>query len=413
VDAFLIDCVRSQVDAFLAELDRIEGSEFPYRHSNDCVVETKDLFLAHREVLSEITPESDAGSVELACNTALSHVRNNLDLLGFLLRSTNVRNAFEAYGPLLRMASTALGAATRLVISSEWMFSPFTYVGVPHLPNTVLVGLPATESGNPLLLPLAGHEFGHTAWAHFKLDADMRQKVETAIIADIQANWPSLQKYFPETKPDDVATDLLARALWMIAWSWAKRQCEEYFCDFFGLHLFGEGFLDAFAYLLAPYRKGKRTPSYPALVDRSRALADAALKLGVPVVADYSKLFGELPAFSPDEERENALLSLADRVSTGLIPDLNSRVQDLLKSSGAAPQSEDKISGNLKRFSFRVPAERAGGIANILAAAWRARLDPALMGLEKMDPDSKTMLAEIVWKSIEIDEIEYRLAQHS
>lgn len=411
MDAFLIDCVRAQVDAFLSEVERIEGSEFPYAHSKDCVSETKELFLAHREVLSQITSTSDADSVELACNTALAHVRNNLDLLGFLLRSTNVRNAFEAYGPLLRMASTALGGDTRLVISSEWMISPFIYVGVPHLPNTVLVGLPATESGNPLLLPLAGHEFGHTAWALFKLDLDMRKKLEVAIMGDIRANWDVLSKYFPGTKQEDVATDLLARGFWMIAWRWAMRQCEEYFCDFFGLRLFGEGFLNAFAYLLAPYRKGKRAPYYPGLVDRSRALANAAKGLGIPVRADYPTLFGDLPAFSADEEKENALLGLADRVSTSVIPELMSRSNDLLKSVGNASQSEGKIGENLKRFSFRVPSEQAGGIINIIAAAWRARLDPKLIGLEKMDAEAKTMLAEIVWKSIEIDEIEYRLAK--
>lgn len=411
MDAFLIDCVKSQVDAFISEIERIEGSEFPYKHSKDCVSETKKLFLAHRDILSQITTESNAESVDLACNSALADVRINLDLLGFLLRSTNVRNAFEAYDPLLRMASAALGHGdTRLVISSEWMFSPFTYVGVPHLPNTVLVGLPATESGNPLLLPLAGHEFGHTAWAVYKLDRDMKKKVEAAIIADMEKNWETFERHFPQTKREDLATDLLARGLWMIAWKWAKRQCEEYFCDFFGLRLFGESFLHAFAYLLAPFRKGKRMPQYPSLGDRSRALAGAALKLGLPVNPNYAELFGGLPAFTADEERETLFLSLADRVSSALIPELNAKVNDLLNSTPNPPQSEDKIRDILKTFSFRVPAEHAGDIANILAAAWRARLNPKSIGLEKLDANSKVMLAEIVWKSIEIAEIEHRLA---
>jgi hypothetical protein len=411
LDAFLLDCVKSQVDAFISEIERIEGSEFPYQHSKDCVAKTKELFLSHRKVLAQIAETASVESVDLACNTALADVRTNLDLLGFFLRSTNVRNAFEAYGPLLRMASRALGLETKLVISSEWIFSPFTYVGVPHLPNTVLVGLPASESGNPLLLPLAGHEFGHTAWVILKLDQALQKRVEEAVVADIRANWDTLSKHFPAIKPEQVDTDLLARALWFMAWKWAMRQCVEYFCDLFGLRLFGEGFLYAFAYLLAPYRIGKREPSYPSLPDRSVALASSAEALGIPVPVDYAKLFGNSPAFKADEEKETSLLTVADRVSASLIPDLNSRLTDLLKSPGNASQAEEKIRENLKRFSFRVPSEQAGGIINIIAAAWRARLDPKLIGLEDMNAEAKTMLAEIVWKSIEIDEIEYRLAK--
>ena len=407
----MVDWVRSQVDAFIAEIERIEGSEFPYAHSKDCVEETKKLFLANREALAEITPGSTRDSVELVCNAALSHIRQNLDLLGFLLRSTNVRNAFEAYGPLLRMAASALGPGTRLVISSEWTFSPFTYVGVPHLPNTVLVGMPATESSNPLLLPLAGHEFGHSAWDIFGLVDDIPQRLEVAITNDIDTNWSSLSKFFAETKKEDVATDLLARAFWIVAWSWANRQCEEYFCDIFGLRLFGESFLHAFAYLLAPYTKGKRFAFYPGLVARARSLEKAATAMGIPVPSGYSTSFKEMPLFGANDERENAQLSLADRVSDSMISELIERVITLLPTSRVPSQSEDLIAANLKRLRLLVPTERAGGLPNILAAAWRARLTPTLIGLDKMESAERVMLSEIVWKSIEIDEIEYRLSQ--
>lgn len=405
----MVEWVRSQVDAFIAEIERIEGSEFPYVHSKDCVQETKDLFLAHREALAEITPGSTSDSVELVCNAALSQIRQNLDLLGFLLRSTNVRNAFEAYGPLLRMATSALGAGTRLVISSEWMFSPFTYVGVPHLPNTVLVGMPATESSNPLLLPLAGHEFGHSAWDIFGLSHNIPQQLESAIIKDIERNWISLSEHFGETNMEDIATDLLARAFWIISWRWANRQCEEYFCDIFGFRLFGESFLHAFAYLLAPYKKGKRVAFYPELAARARALEKAAAIMGISIPQSYSTLFQEMPLFGPNE-RENAQLSLADRVADSLIPELIDRVVDLLPESKAPPQSESNIGANLDRLRILVPAEKAGGLPNILAAAWRATLDPSVIGFDKMDAPNRIMLSEIIWKSIEIDEIEYRQA---
>lgn len=407
---FMVECARSQVEAVVSEIDRIAGSEFPYNHSSECVSDFRNVFVQHQMALTSLVPGSLPATIEYVCNSALADVRHCLDLLGFLLRSTNVRNAFEAYGPLLRMAAQSLGADTRLVISSEWVFSPFIYTGVSHLPNTVLVGLPATESGNPLLLPLAGHEFGHNAWLRNGLDTKIRRRVESDITADIQANWSSLESYFPGTRKEDVATDLLARKSWLIAWNWARRQCEEYFCDFFGLSLFGESFLHAFAYFLAPYHKGRRSPHYPGLVARGRAMQDAASKMGIPVDPSYSALFAEIPAFGPDEDKENALLALAERVSQAIIPEL---IDEAIKISHPAglSQSEPHINSNIARFALRVPAENAGGIANILTAAWRVRIDPALIKLRSMDSATVSMLNEMVWKSIEIDEIEHRITR--
>jgi hypothetical protein len=274
----------------------------------------------------------------------------------------------------------------------------------------VLVGLPATESGNPLLLPLAGHEFGHNAWLRNGLDAKIRRRVEIAITADIQFSWPTLQQYFPGVRKEDVATDLLARKSWVIAWHWARRQCEEYFCDFFGLALFGESFLHAFAYFLAPYQKGRRSPHYPGLVARGQALQDAASKVGIPVDPYYPTLFAEIVAFGPGEDKESALLALADRVSQAILPDL---IDEAIRITAAArlTPSESIISSNTARFALRVPAENAGGIANILTAAWRVRINPALINLPAMDSASTSMLNEMVWKSIEIDEIEHRLTR--
>ena len=394
----------------MAEINRIEGSEFPYQHSADCVNETKDVFTGHREVLDQITPSTDAGMVEYACNAAAADVRSCLDLLGFLLRSTNVRNAFEAYGPLLRMTAKALGSDnTRLVISSEWNFSPFTYVGFDHLPEAVLIGLPASESSNPLLLPLAGHELGHNAWRRYGMDATLPKLVEDAVITEIQANWAVYNDLFPGTDKTAIRTDLLARSTWVVPYNWTMKHCEEYFCDFFGLRLFGESFLYAFAYLLAPLNKTRRSTQYPGLRARAAALTTAASTYGITVPTDYLNAFGDLDPFTPEQQRGRVLLNLADRVAAAFLPYLIEKAGSLLHGFDP-PHTEEHIERILKRFSLRVPAEGAGGITNLLAAAWRARLDPRLIILEQMDAAASRMLAEIVWKSIEIDEIEFRMS---
>ena len=250
MDAFVLYCVRAQVDAVLSEIGRMEGAEFPCEHSQEALKETKEVFETHRDSLAALSDKSDKATAELACSAAFADLSQSIDLLGFLLRSTSVRNAFEAYGPLLRIARKLLGEETRLIISSEWFFSPFTYVGYHYLPGVALIGLPAPESSNPFLLPLAGHELGHSAWPRYGLSRKMEKAIETAVIEEIKSRWEKdCETYFHGHKIDEVGTDLLARPMWKPAWDWALRQCEEHFCDFFGLRLFGEAYLHAFAFV--------------------------------------------------------------------------------------------------------------------------------------------------------------------
>ena len=70
----------------------------------------------------------------------------HLPLLGFIRRSSNVRNAFEFYGPIVLLARQLLGRETRFIHSSEWDYSPFTYPKLyENLKDFVLIGLPTSE----------------------------------------------------------------------------------------------------------------------------------------------------------------------------------------------------------------------------------------------------------------------------
>ncbi len=162
MDDFVLLSVREQVDAVLREIRQLEGSEFAYPNSKQALTETKLFFETHRDLLAAVSENTDTDALELVCRNAFDDLKESIDLLGFLLRSTNVRNSFEMYGPMLRLSRKVLGEDTRLIISSEWYFSPFNYIGYKYLPGYVLIGLPATESSSPFLSPLAGHELGHT-----------------------------------------------------------------------------------------------------------------------------------------------------------------------------------------------------------------------------------------------------------
>ena len=171
-----LDYARKRLRAFLEEVDNLAEDEFPYRASKDLLDELSKLFRLKLTRLESLGPKSDPDTVKHACGLALGALFDYLPLLGFVRRSTNVRNAFEVFGPLLRLARDVLEPSVpkpdrkaRLVLSSEWDYSPFIYPDVPELPGFVLIGLPAPESSNPLLVPLAGHELGHSLWS--KLDS--------------------------------------------------------------------------------------------------------------------------------------------------------------------------------------------------------------------------------------------------
>jgi len=190
LSALLREYSISRLDGVLEEIGRLKESEFPYVHSRDALARIEQLFLSHKATLGGLPPDKNPAIVQRFCSSALTDLFKYLAFLGFILRSTNVRNAFEVYGPLLRLSQLILGPDTKLILSSEWEdYSPFTYRPIAELPNFVLIGFPAPESSNPLLIPLAGHELGHTIWNVRDLSSKYKKRIEEKIIAEIREHF--------------------------------------------------------------------------------------------------------------------------------------------------------------------------------------------------------------------------------
>lgn len=417
MDSFVLRSVRAQVEAVLAEIERLKGSEFPYLHSEEALNELYDLFSNH---LSNLSYESkDQPTVDLACNAAFASVRDSLDILGFILRSTNVRNAFEVYGPLLRLARKILGSETKLLISSEWYFSPFTYIGYQALPGFVLIGLPATESSNPFLVPLAGHELGHSVWNEFHYGARIRQSIEDKILDEINKRWSEYSAIHPEymDKQSDLNADFWMQQTWKPAWAWAMRQSEELFCDFIGLRIFGEAYLYAFAYLLAPWKKGERQCDYPNMLARANALAEAAKAYGLKPPEDYIRMFQDLDEPQEVQKQTRFLLSIADSARKEVCNDLASKANEVVTTHGIPHRNVDEVNRCNKAFNLMVPVQHTSqsieGLANILNAAWKAWETSDFFGVREYDERKQANLKELVLKSIEVFEIESKIAKRN
>jgi len=149
---------RHRLTAFREELERLEHAEFPYPSAEAALQKIKGVFVEHTKMLDLLGADSDPDTISQVCQQQLTDLWDYLPFLGFILRCTNVRNAFEIYTPLERLAWRVLGREVKLLLSSEWDYSPFVYTQDTLLSGFVFIGIPAHESRNPLVAPLAGHE---------------------------------------------------------------------------------------------------------------------------------------------------------------------------------------------------------------------------------------------------------------
>ena len=413
---------KYRLQAFLEEARKLQEIEFPYQDSRIALETTCRLFQKKLDRLERLDEKSDPTMVAQECRLSLTALFQFVPRLGFILRSTNVRNAFEAFRPLLRLARQVLEhdippphRTTRLVVSSEWSYSPFVFRESPDLPGSVFIGLPAPESSNPLVLPLAGHELGHALWARLQLGTEFRGLAKQRILDEIRDTWKQFQDVFtPKTlKPDDLTNDMFCVEFWVQAIPRALEQAEETFCDIVGVRLFGVGYLKAFAYLLSPSTTGTRSLSYPNMRKRVSNLQKAADQFRVLLPPGYLDLFEDRAEPSISQSDKYRLL-IADRALDGMITTLLDRVEREISTAGFPPRDDkelDQASREVQRicsrFELLVPAEGCRCLADILNAAWRSFEDESLWSrMPHVQRKRDVILKELVLKNIEVFEIE-------
>ena len=190
---------REKLRAIIAQIDQLLLSDIPHGSTADGLQLFRDFFRNANELVRLAEQTGQQKILSNACMTANERISSYLPFLGFLLRSTNVRNSFESFDVLAELAFGIIGPQVKVVISSEWDFSPLTYpLSVSVLPNYILIGMPAPESGNALVLPLAGHELGHSAWVNDGLETKHAPPVESLAREYIRRNDSSFKRAFPE-----------------------------------------------------------------------------------------------------------------------------------------------------------------------------------------------------------------------
>jgi hypothetical protein len=397
--------------------EELSVGDFPHKHAKEALLHIGRIFRTGLQQLESLNPATDAAVVRALAAAQSKKIFQLFPLLGFLLRSTDVRNSFEIHGPFLRIVRQLLGPGSKLVISSEWDFSPFTFLPPTEygLTDTVLIGGPASESSNVLVIPLAGHELGHNVWAKQKrreqLGPELWEEIRSYIAS---TRWSEFQSHFPLiTKPAELS-DLLGTNTWAPAWNWAIRQCEEIFCDFIGLSLFRESFLHATSYLLAPGLPTRRNHDYPASQQRANYHVQAAAQWGIAVPDDYMNRFDNEQF--PTQQPLKMLLELADFGTSRLAEKLMVEAETVVRNSGVTHASHAEIEKIGRCFAQCVPTQNAPNLPAIINAAWSYYLSgmnewkamyPELAGSPQRLLE---LLSDLVLKQSEVFEIEQRQA---
>jgi hypothetical protein len=277
------------------------------------------------------------------------------------------------------------------------------------LPGFVFIGFPAPESGNPLVVPLAGHELGHAVWVRERLANEYRPLISASVVQAVQRRWDSYVDIFhPDFAKDKLADDLFAVETWEPSVEWGVRQAEETFCDFLGLSLFRESFLHAFAYLLSPSLGiGYRAVYYPPLHLRAGRLNSTALSVGIAVPADYAAFFDEETI--PDLSRADQFrVEVADEALETVVPELQKDAEQIVRKAGLFGPADPERDRILERFRRAVPAEDCASITALMNAGWTAFLDKKFWPEDLVASDRRDdVLRELVLKNFEIYEIEH------
>ncbi len=378
----------SRFDSVLEQIRILEELDFPYKDSLDALGIVKSHLTDQRRSISESIFVGD--KLASKCTVASNQLYVYHRFLGYIERSASSRSSFEIYFSFRRLAESILGSGTKLIISSEWEnYSPVNFNIPDELVNFVFIGMPVSEAENPFLVPLAGHELGHSIWKSKDLRTSIQLEVQKRLTVAL-AGKMAIDSGITES---------------------TLRKCEEYFCDFIALGIFGESFFYASAYFLAPAISTVSTISHPNCSKRAEGLVRASNQFGFEVPEGYESLYSTRIT-TPGSQREVAL-DATESVAFGFVDDLIGIVKGILGKSDAMYAKGETYKLALDDMKSMVPSSESRELADITNAVWELQLDDDVWSECSFSKQDKSeLLKSLAIKSFEILEIKQRLQAH-
>jgi hypothetical protein len=328
-------------------------------------------------------------------------VSNYTPILGFILRSTNVRNAFEVHFPLKRIMKQIIGPNAKLLISSEWKFVPFTFpMTIPELPEFALIGGPASESGNILAIPVAGHELGHSVWRNPVLRSQFEVLLRTQVEVSLQGHPAEVSRLTALLGSGSRGLDKIRNSSVL----YGMKQLEEIFCDAVGLYLFGSSFLYAIEYFLAP-GGGPRSLEYPSDLERLRLLKEGSTILGLHPVGPLFERWTDSALQSSQQD----LAPIVDEAVRAISIDVVNVAFAFLRGKGISNSDAKQVKAAQAAFDRGEPYDGEANLAEIVTAGWEVLRRDGGLG-SASDYDRYRLLGETMLKSVEVSEFKLRVA---
>lgn len=350
-------------------IDVLLDGDFPLGSGRRALEKLRQVFSSLDEKIDRANRLGDSrAGAQLAYNVNVK-VYQTLPILGFILRSTNVRNAFEILDPIQAVADSVLQGSPELLLSSEWDYVPFAYPqSLEDLRSFVLIGMPATEAASALLVPLAAHELGHAVWRNRGIGASALAVLQARCVDLYSENMPDFKRYFPEYRPADmIQKELLPEAIGKSV-EYALFQVEELFCDMFAYSLFGESYLYAFAYILAPGSGRVAGSKYPSYKTRIEVLNRIGLEEGVTLPDLAALSFAQEATRRPP--REGFILRMAEASVDDAIDGQWRNVVKLVEDGRVCRPNRERAAQHLEELRLGIPAHQPRCLGDIINSGW-------------------------------------------
>ena len=391
-------------------IDKLLDGDFPLSAGREALEKLREVFDGLEEKIDRAYNLKDKESIQTYASNINLKIDQSLPILGFILRSTNVRNAFEFLDPLQKIAIDILQGQPKLLLSSEWDYVPFAYPQtLEDLKSFILIGMPASEAASALLIPLAGHELGHAVWRNRGIGSAERERLQSKCEAMYQKNMDEFKKVFTEYDPNDMINkEILPEAIQLSA-EYAGLQAEELFCDMFAYGIFGESYLYAFSYIVAPGSGMTPSPKYPSHRTRISTLINIAkTEGGTP--PDMATL--EFAEESPGGDRQHRfIVRMAETSVDEIKGDLWKYVIRLISEKKSVRPDKERARGHLREFKLNIPAHKPACLGDIIIAGWMYYKETEnTSDTDTSQSDKVDGLNEMILKTVEVLEYRRRIA---
>ena len=376
----------SKIDAFINQIQLLKETDFPYEDSYHALNRIHWYFKNLKNLVENSVLAGD--NSKSICSRATSKIFYYHRFLGYIAKSSDPKNSFETYSSFRRLAAQILGEDIQLIISSEWEdYSPVNLSPPKELIDFVFIGLPVVEAENSLIVPLNGHELGHSIWDTLDLKDKYRQEIQNSINESFEDRGE---------KGYIVEVSLI--------------KCTEYFCDTVGIGLFGESYLYAFSYLIAPKISKDLNTSHPNAKNRGLVMTKAANDFSYQVPTNFTELFKT--HLTPDKSRSRYCLMESERISLILSDTIIKDVKSLLRDKRVFYKKSSNFVNYKNELLAMIPISSAQTLADVTNAAWEVYFDndkwPQLKHLPQ--EEQFNFLNELTIKSFEILEINHRIS---